>query len=55
MTEKVALYTIDPEGKVVVFPRKQQFFVGPDPVVYGNKEQLPEPASSVVPFTRSKD
>mgnify|MGYP000526982268 CR=1 FL=1 len=54
MTEKEARYTIDPEGKVMVFPRRQQFFVGPDPVVYGDKESMYERASTVVPFIPTK-
>lgn len=55
MTEKEARYTIDAEGKVVRFSRRDQLFVGPDPVTYGDKENMPERASSVVPFIRPKD
>ena len=54
MTEKQAPYRIDPEGKVVVFLRSHQFFVGPDPTVYGEKEDTPEDLSSVVHFIRPK-
>ena len=54
MTEKEARYTIDAEGKVVIFSRRQQFALGPDPVVYGDKENMPERASTVVPFNRPK-
>ncbi len=55
MTEKEARYTIDAEGKVIIFSRRQQLFVGPDPVVYGDKENISEAASSVVPFCLRKN
>lgn len=39
MTETRALYRLDPEGKVVVYPFSKKFFVGPDVTPYGDSSQ----------------
>lgn len=39
MSETLAVYRLDPEGKVVVYPFSKKFFVGPYVTPYGDSFQ----------------